>query len=671
MTDFKGETPTQGEYAVKWAEKLGLGENLTEQQAIAGLTEAGIEPITGWQALEDITTEFLLEIFDLTLEAAHQGLVTFEPDKFSAQASYAVQLAEKLEIYQGGTAISVQDAISRLNRVGITPEAGWEPENKVDARFLADILKSTVEAADKKLISVSPEEAYGIVTSLSEELKIVEQLAPSERGVSDESVRGPAKPFEATELSEIEKLMSGQMPTVVSTELKQFGYDIFEKAMSTFAPVEDVPVGPGYIVGPGDSFTVLLWGRLNAHYTVTVNRSSEIALPEVGVLNVAGMTFGELRNYLERELSRKFTDFKMSITMDKLRTIQVFVVGEVQAPGAYTVSSLSTVINALFAASGPTKNGSLRNVRLMRSGRGPVTVDLYDFLLGGNKNSDIHLQNGDTIFVPLIGSVVGVAGNVKRPAIYEITEPVTLLGVLDLSGGVTYAGWLQRVQVERVAEHEKRIVVDFDMSGQDVGASRKLLETVIQDGDMVSVFPVLALEHNVVHLEGHVYRPGKYELKDSMRITDIISSYEVLQPQCNLEYAEVERLVPPDMHPVIIPFNIGGLLAGDDSEDIELQSRDTIRVFRWDERARKSVYVSGFVYLPGEYQFVDGMKVKELVETAGGIKKNTYLKDAEITRRYVSQDGIETEKIDIELGKALAGDAEHNIVTEWWRLTVR
>jgi hypothetical protein len=238
------------------------------------------------------------------LEAAHQGLVTFEPDKFSTQASYAVQLAGKLGIYQGRTAVSVQDAISRLNRVGITPEAGWEPENKVDARFLADILKSTVEAADKKLISVSPEEAYGIVTSLSEELKIAGQLAPSKRGVSDGSARGQKRPFEKAGSSEIEKLMSGQMPTVVSTELKQFGYDIFEQAMSTFAPVEDVPVGPGYIVGPGDSFTVMLWGRLNAHYRVTVNRSSEIALPEVGVLNVAGMTFGELRNYLERELSR-------------------------------------------------------------------------------------------------------------------------------------------------------------------------------------------------------------------------------------------------------------------------------------------------------------------------------------------------------------------------------
>jgi protein involved in polysaccharide export with SLBB domain len=519
MTDFKGETPTQGEYAVKWAEKLGLGENLTKQQAIADLTEVGIEPLAGWQALEDITTEFLLEIFDLTLEAAHQGLVTFEPDKFNTQASYAVQLAEKLDIYRSGTAVSVQDAINRLNRVGIAPE--------VDARFLADILKSTVEAADKKLISVSPEEAYGIVTSLSEKLKIAGQFAPSKRGVSDKSARGLEEPFEEVEPSEIENLMSGQMPTVVSIELKQFGYDIFEQVMSTFAPVEDVPVGPGYIVGPGDSFTVMLWGRLNAHYRVTVNRSSEIALPEVGVLNVAGMTFGELRDYLERELSRKFTDFKMSITMDELRTIQVFVVGEVQAPGAYTVSSLSTVIHALFAASGPTKNGSLRNIRLMRSGRGPVTVDLYDFLLGGDKSSDIYLQNGDTIFVPLIGSVVGVAGNVKRPAIYEMTEPVTLLGVLDLSGGVTYAGWLQRVQVERVAEHEKRIVVDFDMSGQDIGASRKLLETVIQDGDMISVFPVLALEHNVVHLEGHVYRPGKYELKDSMRVGDIIS-YELL-----------------------------------------------------------------------------------------------------------------------------------------------
>ena len=145
----------------------------------------------------------------------------------------------------------------------------------------------------------------------------------------------------------------------------------------------------------------------------------------------------------------------------------MFVVGEVSAPGTYTVSSLSTAINALFAAGGPTKNGTLRKIRLSRNGQEPVEIDLYDFLLGGDKSKDVRLQDGDTVFVPLIGPVVGVAGNVKRPGIYEMAGPMTLRQVLDLAGGATFTGWLQRVQVERVQNHERRIAVDFDISRAD------------------------------------------------------------------------------------------------------------------------------------------------------------------------------------------------------------
>ena len=469
-----------------------------------------------------------------------------------------------------------------------------------------------------------------------------------------------------TEPSPIELLLSGQaLPDAcdVSLDLKQFGYDVFRRSVSTFAPVTSVPVGPDYVIGPGDSFTLTMWGRADAQYALQVDRSGQVVLAEVGALKVWGMTLGEMESFLQRELSRKYTDFKMSIAMDRLRTIRVFVVGEAVAPSSYTVSSLSTVINALFAAGGPSKNGSLRQIRLLRNGAPPQEIDLYDFLLGGDKNSDVRLQDGDTVFIPLIGPVVAVAGNVKRPAIYEVPGRTTLRAALELAGGPTFAGWLQRVQVERVENHRQRIVVDFDIARDDMEESYRVAdETIVRDGDIVKVFAVSSREENVVYTEGHVLRPGKYEWTPGMRLRDVLMSYDVLQPQPNTEYGEIERLVPPDLHPVVIPFHPGKLLAGDDTENIELSQYDTIRVFRWDERDIQTVTVSGLVFDPNHYRLVPEMRVSDLIDAAGGLKKNAYQRSAEITRRHISQDGMTTEKIDVDLETALAGEPEQNLL---------
>jgi protein involved in polysaccharide export with SLBB domain len=485
---------------------------------------------------------------------------------------------------------------------------------------------------------------------------------PSEVLPPDQRVR---KPQERAP-SRIELLLSRDASldvNDVSLKLKQFGYDMFGARASTFAPVTNVPVGPDYVVGPGDSFTVTLWGRVDAQHTVQVDRNGQIALPEVGALRVWGMRFGEMENYLQHELSRKFTDFKMSVAMDRLRTIQVFVVGEAASPGTYTVSSLSTAINALFSAGGPSLNGTLRKIRLSRSGQEPVPLDLYDLLLGGDKSKDIRLQDGDTIFIPLIGPVVGVAGNVKRPAIYEMTGPMTLRQVLDLAGGVAFSGWLQRVQVERVHNHERRIVVDFDVSQAGVEGQPSPAEaTILQDGDVVKVLAVPARQERMIRLEGHVVRSGKQEWKPGMRLSSVLTSYEVLMPQPNTEYGQIERLVPPDLHPVVIPFHLGQLLAGDKAQDLELSQYDTIRVYEWDKRVSRSVSISGLVFDPNTYRLIPEMKMTDLIDAAGGLQKNAYLRTAEITRYHISQEGMATEKIDISLEKALAGDPEHNLL---------
>jgi protein involved in polysaccharide export with SLBB domain len=576
------------------------------------------------------------------------------------QGEYALRLAVKLGL---GEQMTQQEAVSALTELGIKPTGGWQPNRQVDDKFLADIGNSVKEATKSGTIS----------TRQADEILRYRPAQQFEQPQVDVT-RAPTETAQTRQrLSPIERLLSGEIAGDVSKTLTQFGYDVFRAPISTFAPVTNVPVGPDYVVGPGDSFTVTLWGRLNAQYNVAVDRSGQITLPEVGVLKVWGMTFDRLQNYLEHEFSRKYTDFKMAVTMDRLRTIRVYVVGEAQTPGGYSLSSLSTVINALFAAGGPSKNGTMRNVRMLRNSTQSVTIDLYDFLLGGDKSKDARLQDGDTIFIPLIGPVVGVAGNVKRPAIYEMSKPMSLAEVLQLAGGITYAGWLQRVQVERVDKHEKRIVADFDISEKaDIKKEETASAIQVQDGDVVKVFAVSPLEQNVVYLQGHVVRPGKYELKPDMRLRDVLSSYNVLQPQPNLEYAEIERLMEPDFHPVVIPFKLDKLLEGDDSENIELARFDTIRVFRWDERLSRQVSVSGLVYRAGQYRLVPDMRVSDLVDAAGGLAKNAYLQTAEITRRHISQDGMTTEKIDIDLAKALAGEPGHNIrLQDYDHLVVR
>jgi polysaccharide export outer membrane protein len=472
------------------------------------------------------------------------------------------------------------------------------------------------------------------------------------------------QPAAAPERSSIERLLSGEVPSEVLTDLRQFGYDVFSRPVTTFAPVTNVPVGPDYVIGPGDAFTLTMWGRVDAQHTLQVDQNGQVVLPEVGALKVWGLKFGELSDYLQHELSRKFTDFKMSVSMDRLRVVRVVVVGEASAPSSYTVSSLSTVINGLFAAGGPSKNGSLRKIQLLRNGAEPVQIDLYKFLLGGDKSGDVRLQDGDTIYIPLIGSVVGVAGNVKRPAIYEMSEPMTLQQVLDLAGGITFAGWLQRVQVERIENHRKRIVVDFDLSQEPAADDQmKPMDMVIQDGDVVQVFPVVGPEQNVIKLEGHVLRPGKYEFKPGMKLSDLLS-HDALLPEVDLEYGEIERFVPPDMHMVTIPFHVGRVLDGDASADLELACFDRIRLFRWDERDKRSVAVGGMVYQPGEYRLVDGMRVNDLLNLAGGVQKNAYLRMAELTRRDIRQEGMVSEKIDLDLEKAMAGDPGYNILLQ-------
>jgi protein involved in polysaccharide export with SLBB domain len=474
-------------------------------------------------------------------------------------------------------------------------------------------------------------------------------------------VKAIPKPKEALK-SAIERIFSEELPQTISKELEQFGYELFRTTVSTFAPVTDVPVGPDYVIGPGDRFSISTWGRLERSYQVEVDRNGEITIPKIGTLKVWGLTFAELKTYLVREFSQHYKGFHMNVAMGKLRTIRVYVVGDVATPGSYSLSSLSTVYNALFAAGGPSKRGSMRNIQLIRNGKAIQSVDLYHFLLRGDKSQDARLQSGDTIFVPIIGPVVGIAGNVMRPAIYEIKDTLTLGELFDLAGGVTSAGYLQRVQIERIVAHEKKIVEDFDLSGYAKKRDYPQLAVALKDRDLVKVLPIYPETRDVVYLEGHVKRPGGYEFREGMRLLDLVPSFDILLPEPYLQYADITRLVPPDFHPETIPFNLERLLKGDKSQNIVLKEFDEVTIYSRDTlRELPQVTISGEVQDPGKYRLLENMKVKDLIYDAGNLKRSAYLPEAEITRLIKTEEGVESKVLTINLGKALDENPVHNI----------
>jgi len=466
-------------------------------------------------------------------------------------------------------------------------------------------------------------------------------------------------------LSPIERsFFEEKIPQVISREIKQFGYDFFLSKISTFAPVADVPVGPDYIIGPGDAFTITLWGRIEASLPVEVDRNGEISLPKVGVLKVWGLTFSQLQKFLFEQISRYYKDFQMNVTMGRLRTIKVFVVGEAQYPGNYDLSSLSTIYHALIAAGGPSKRGSMRSIQLLRNGKVIETIDLYDFFLRGDRSRDVRLQSGDTIFVPVIGPTVGASGNVKRPAIYELKEPIALKEFIEMAGGVTFQGYLQRVQLERVEAHQKKVVVDFDISPEGQ-ASIPHLATILQDGDFVKIFPIYHRAENIVFLEGHVKRPGSFELKPEMKLSDILPSFEVLLPEPYLEHAEIHRLLTPEGRPQIISFNLGRLLQGDQQQNLSLANQDRVIIYaRSSLKELPQVSISGEVQAPGKYRLVEEMRVRDLIYQAGNLKRSAYLQEAEITRLIKTEKEVTSKLLNINLNEVLRENPEYNILLQ-------
>jgi len=479
-----------------------------------------------------------------------------------------------------------------------------------------------------------------------------------------------------------------------SLAIEPFGYDLFKGTPTTFAPATDIPVPADYVLGPGDTIILQLFGKENARYNLVINREGTVQIPKIGPVSAAGLKFSDLRKQWKNYIARKMIGVRASVTMGPLRSIRVFILGEADRPGSYTVSALSTMTNALFVSGGIKHIGSLRQIQLKRGGQLITELDLYDLLLKGDTSGDVRLQPGDVIFVPPVGRTVGVAGAVRRPAIYELKQEKLVSELIDIAGGLLPTALKEDAQVERINVGGDRVIIDVNLA--DAG-SRSM---TLADGDVLQVRSVLERLEKAVKLTGHVERPGSYQWRKGMRLADLIESVEDLKPRSDLNYVLIKRQLPPDRRIEVHSVNLAQALENRESqENIMLQARDEVVVFSLTEnradllkpivvqlrlQARSDdpeqvVAIGGQVAFPGEYPLEKGMTVSELLRAGGNLNQQAYRLEAEMIRYQVIENKVrETHRLPLDLAAIIKGDTANdrelrpfdtvNIkqVAEWW-----
>ncbi len=488
-------------------------------------------------------------------------------------------------------------------------------------------------------------------------------------GLNEEDInlRLAAEPY--LSVFNIDARILGQELTGVEA-LEPFGYDIFEPGGASFDAPAAGPVPPDYALGPGDTIRVQLFGNVNENYEFEVTRDGILNLPDIGPITVMGLPFSEFRRDLDERVRETMIGTQVSVTMGQLRTIRVFVMGDVNQPGSYVVSGLATISSALHRSGGISKVGSLRDVQLKRNGRLIIRLDLYDLLLKGSTASDRRLQPGDVIFVPPIGDTIGVSGAVKRPAIYETKGKTTVSEVIDLAGGLAPDALADEASLERIDGARSTIAIDL--------TKRAAVSPTVRSGDTLIVPEVLPTLDNTVVLAGHVYRPGNFQWRAGMRLTDLIGSMDELKPGVDTDYILIRRERQRGDQIEVLSANLTAAMQSPSSdENVTLESGDTIHVFgmalgrqrvveplleelriqsTFDEPA-KQVHIAGNVRAPGEYPLETGMRISDLIRAGGDLSEQAYTLKAELTRYSVSNiSGREINITDVNLDAIRRGD---------------
>ena len=498
-----------------------------------------------------------------------------------------------------------------------------QPETQAVLREGQNVIVTSIKNASGNLATTSA--AFVLDTSTLLTTRVAPR-SPLERAF----LQPPSPP-----LTEVER-RGTPTPPPVSRDLVQFGYDAFRALLPSLTPAANLPVSPDYTLGPGDSLILYVWNipgmALYDSATLAVDRTGSAFVPRVGSVPLQGLTLAQAQEVLRTRLARYYSGFELRLALGELRGIGVYVIGEVARPGTYTLSPFSTVLDALFVAGGPIKMGTLRAVRVTRNGRTLEEVDLYDFLLRGERNLGPPLQAGDTVFVPHVGPVAAITGEVKRPGIYELRSGTSLDALIAMAGGPLPTGQLDRVQIERVQGSSGKTVRDVPIRSPGVSGASELL----MDGDLVTVFQGSDRLQNVVTLEGFVRAPGQYEWKPGMRLSDVMKP-DVLLPEAYRNLVEIIR-VKPDFTREVISVDLRELWssnpAPNPSKDVTLQPLDRISV-QSEVVGPMRVTLTGEVRRPGTYFIIKGERLSALIRRAGGFTDRAYPKAAIFTRESV------------------------------------
>ena len=497
----------------------------------------------------------------------------------------------------------------------------------------------------------------------------------------------PAQPGKV-ELTDFQLLVQESL----GKPLPIYGANLFESVPSTFAPADHIPVTADYVIGPGDELMIRAWGQIDLDAHARVDRNGNIFLPKVGSLNVAGLRYSQIENFMRSHIGRIYQNFDLNVTMGQLRSIDIYVVGQVARPGRYTVSSLSTLTNAIFASGGPSPHGSMRVVQLKRAGNVVTTFDLYDLLLRGDKSRDTVLQPEDVIYVAPVGPQVGMGGQINVPAIYELKAETRLSDVIGLAGGLTNTAYGGKVYIEHIVEHRLHGIeeVPLDAAG---------LAHPLADGDILNFTAVSPKFENSVTLRGNVAQPGRYPWHSGMRISDLIPNREFLitreywkqqnaivleseatgghvkgaaetvnsvkrnAPEIDWNYAVVQRMSKADLSTELIPFNLGNAILGQDAtSNVTLQSGDIVTIFSQADlkvpegQQTKLIRLEGEFGSSGVYRVMPGEKLREVVGKAGGLTPSGYLYASKFTRESARIE--QQERLDL-----LIAQAERNVAS--------
>ncbi|MBE6327390.1 MAG: capsule biosynthesis protein [Bacteroidales bacterium] len=458
-------------------------------------------------------------------------------------------------------------------------------------------------------------------------------------------------------------IASSQMAESIVEEMKEnpeqvkfidnriFGSDLFSNSKMTFAPSQNIPTPKNYIVGPGDVLIVDVYGYAENTMNLTVSSEGSVRIPNIGPVMVNGLTIEAVQTKIKKQLSSIYSSIssgntQVSVTIGNVKSIDVYITGNVAKPGTYTLSSLSTVYNALYACSGPTTSGSLRNIKVMRNGKEVTSVDLYTFLTNGNLSNNISLRDQDVIYVPAYDIRVSIDGAMKRPGVFEMKQGETLKDLLSYAGGFSENAYRNRIMVQRTTEKEKSVA---DVSSDLYGMFQ------LQTGDQFVVSEVLDKYSNRVKIYGGVFRPGPYALDSGMTLMDLVKKADGLVEDAYLERATITRL-RDDLTPELISFNVKDLIDGKFNLLLKKEDEVTIGSLK-DLEEKKSVSIYGQVLAPGRYPFYENMTVKDLIFLAKGFKEFAATDKIELSRRVKDESKLK-ENIEKNEIKILSVDKE-------------